>query len=139
MPELSAFERLPATRLVSTEQAIEKLLVSPRWSSKVVVLRFAADEALLLGGQEQARTIIGELDPHAIVINDHSFAGAWFSEEEAADLLQRHCEWQPPAGRPAYAQGAVAGIPTKLWFAEDGRVLVVVQTVYLADFEERFR
>jgi hypothetical protein len=41
-----------------------------------------------------------------------------------------------PNGRPAFAQGAVAGIPTKLWL-EDDQVLFIVPAPYAADFAER--
>ena len=40
------------------------------------------------------------------------------------------------AASSAFAQGAVAGIATKLWF-EAGRVLLIVPAPLIADFEER--
>jgi hypothetical protein len=43
-----------------------------------------------------------------------------------------------PTARPAFAQGAVANIPLKLWFEHD-RVLFIVQSPFAADFEERMK
>lgn len=112
-------ERLPATRVVAKPEALDRLPGG---------LRLAPDEALFIDP-------VGKVpDEHAIVVEDHSFMGVWMSAEEAAELLERHCEWEPPA--QGLAQGAVAGIPAKLWFAEQ-RVLILVQAPYADDFMER--
>ena len=57
--------------------------------------------------------------------------------EEALAFLERACEWALPQQRPAFAQGAVAGVPVKLWLEGD-QVLFVVPSPYVHDFEERY-
>jgi hypothetical protein len=52
------------------------------------------------------------------------------------DFLTRECEWELPRDRPAFAQGAVAGLAMKLWF-EHGRVLFVVPAPFAHELEER--
>ena len=98
-------------------------------------VRFAADE-LFVTPPLQNESVILAHDPHAIVIHEGGFAGTWLPAYEAADFLARNCEWELPDGRPAFAQGAVAGIPTKLWL-EDDQVLFIVPAPYAADFAER--
>jgi hypothetical protein len=96
-----------------------------------IVLRVAPDEALAL------TSVAPEIsDPHAIVRLDAGYAGLWLTTDEASAFLSRCCEWEPPTGRPAIAQGAVAGLPVKLWF-EQNRVLVLVPANYAIDLEER--
>lgn len=120
MPE---FERFPATRIVATPAALDQLAGE--------VLRLAPDEALVLGDEP-----LKVDDEHAIVLSDHSFQGAWFEKVLADEILARYCEWEPPAS--GFAQGAVAGIPTKLWFKND-LVLMLVQAPYAAELLERLR
>lgn len=98
-------------------------------------MRFAPDEVYLTPPLP-SENIVLEQDKHAIVIAEGSFSGVWIDQDRALDLLQRLCEWELPTERPAFAQGAVAGIPTKLWFTED-QVLFVVQSPYAAEMEER--
>ena len=127
MPE---FKRLTATRVVAAGNTLDSV-TEPS-------LRFAPDESLILAAPAVVRDKILAGDPHAIVISDNSFLGAHYQVSEALEMLERHCEWQPPARPlwPCMAQGAVAGIPTKLSFSQDS-VLVVVQAPYLHDFLER--
>ena len=73
---------------------------------------------------------------HAIVERETSFTSAWVETEEATRFLQRACPWALPTERPAFAQGAVAEIPVKLWF-EEASVRFVVPAAYAADLEER--
>lgn len=125
MPE---FNRIPAIRIVATPAA----LAAATWPSEALVLRFAPDEVLVTPPPEQ----VSVADPHAIVIAEGGYAALWLATEEALDFLERVCEWELPRERPAFAQGAVAGIPTKLWLETD-RVLFIVPAPYAADFEER--
>lgn len=130
MPELN---RIAATRIVAQPKALDAADI-PQSS---LVLRFAADE-LFVTPPLKDETVITAHDPHAIVIAEGGFAGTWLDAAAAADFLQRNCEWEVPNGRPAFAQGAVAGIPTKLWLEAD-RVLFIVPAPYAAEFNKRMR
>lgn len=129
-------ERLIGTRVVSTEKALDAMLSDPGWPTGQETLRFAFDELLTFGPLDE-QWIKGR-DPHAIVTEEASFFGLRVSPEQGARLLESHCEWAPPPSdrRPGQAQGAVAGVPTKILFGETDWLLVV-QSPYLADFEER--
>ena len=123
-----ALKRLPATRIVATPSALD----GASWPAEARTFRLAPDELLIIPPVEAPALD----DPYAIIIADSSYAGVWLPEAEALELLAIHCEWELPVQRPAFAQGAVAGIPTKLWF-EAGQVLLMVPAPYIADFEER--
>ena len=119
---------ISGTRIVALPAALDAVAVPPG----ALMLRFAADEAFVttaLGSEK-----VG--DPHAIVVPDAGFAGVWLSMHKAQDFLERSCEWQLPKQRPAFAQGMVAGIATKLWIEQD-RVFFVVPTPFAHDFTER--
>lgn len=128
MPEL---KRIAATRIVAKSAVLDAADI-PQSS---LALRFAADE-LFVTPPLVDETIILAHDPHAIVIAEGGFAGTWLDAAEAAVFLQQNCEWELPNGRPAFAQGGVAGIPTKLWL-EAERVLFIVPAPYAVDFVER--
>ena len=124
------------TRVVSTEESLESMLSDPNWPGSQPTLRFAFDELLTLGPLEES--LVKSRDPHAIVTEDASFFGIKLSPEKGARLLEAHCEWTPPPPDrwPAQAQGAVAGVPTKILFHHT-HWLLVVQSPYVAEFEER--
>lgn len=128
---MPVFERLQATRLVASPAALEALT----WPAEALVLRFAPDELLIVPPLEAATELLA-LDPHAIVVAEAGYAGLWLPAAEALAFLERKCEWAIPRARPAFAQGAVAGIPTKLWLGSE-RVLFLIPAPYVADFEER--
>lgn len=128
---MPALKRIAATRIVATPAALDAADI-PQSS---LALRFAPDE-LFVTPPLQNEAIILAHDPHAIVIHEGGFAGTWLPANQAAVFLARNCEWEVPDGRPAFAQGAVAGIPTKLWL-EDDQVLFIVPAPYAADFAER--
>jgi hypothetical protein len=125
-------ERLHCTRIVATPTALD----TAAWPGGAVVLRVAADEALVAAPVEL--DVVS--DPHAIVEPETAFCGVWVEVEEALAFLERECDWELPTERPAFAQGAVAGLPVKLWFAADGddRVLFVVPAPFVVDFVERW-
>lgn len=124
MPEL---KRLITTRIVSTKAALDALSVP----SGTVSMRTAPDELLLL----PAATVTLD-DAHAIVERDGGFAGVWLNSAEANHLFERAVEWEIPSERPVFAQGAVAGIPAKLWLEQDS-VLLICPAVYAEEMEER--
>jgi glycine cleavage system aminomethyltransferase T len=121
------FEVMEATRIVARPEALDEVARRPG-----VVLRIAADELVAL----EPIAADSVADPHAILARESGFSGLWLSEAEAAELLARACAWEPPAARPATAQGALADIAVKLHFSGE-RVLLLVPTPYAADLEER--
>lgn len=133
-----SFVRLAGTRIVAAADAIDRAAIrSVPTSDGAITLRFAPDELFVSPAVTAAEeSAILAVDPHAILLNEGAFSGAWVDEEQALALLARLAEWPMPTERPAFAQGAVAGIATKLWF-EKGRVLFVVQTPYAHELEER--
>ncbi len=127
-PLARRFRTLEATRIVASPEALD----AAPWPPGALALRIAPDESLVT-----AEVPAGSVaDPHALVERETGFSAAWLPADEAEEILSRHCAWEPPAGHPAFAQGAVAEIPVKLWF-EDERVLFVVPTPYEHDLEER--
>jgi len=124
VPELKPIQ---ATRIVATPAALDAAV----WPQDALALCIAPDEALV------TTTVSADIvdDPHAIVAPDAGFVGAWVGADEALEFLERCCEWEIPRERPAFAQGAVAGLPVKLWLEEE-RVLFLVPAPYAADLEE---
>ena len=126
MPEL---KRLNMTRIVATPAALDGVqMIEP----DSLIMRVAADELLLLPASKTVQVD----DDYAIQTVDAGFAGVWLTTAMADDILCRLCEWAVPTSRPAFVQGAVAGIPTKLWLGQD-RVLLIVPAAYAVDMEER--
>jgi len=123
-----ALNRLPATRIVATPSALDAAI----WPPDRLVFRLAADEVLVTPPAPE----VSLNDPHALIVSDSGFAGLWLPMKEALAFLEHECEWELPHGRPAFAQGMVAGIAAKLWFEAD-RVLIIVPAPFAADFEER--
>ena len=127
---MHAREVLTATRIAATSAALD----AAQWPSDAIVLRTAPDEAIVLAAI--ASSLIA--DAHAIVEAETALFGVWMPIDEALALLERECDWELPAARPAFAQGGVAGLPLKLWFERD-RVLFVVSAPFATDFAERLR
>jgi len=121
-------DRLALLRIVATPAALD----SYQWSKGAIVMRVAPDEILAISSASSVRSG----DPHAIELAESGFAGIWLEAAEANEFLSRWCEWELPAQRPAFAQGAVAGLPVKLWFEQD-RVLILVPAPYAAELAER--
>jgi MFS family permease len=118
------FERLRLLRVVAAPAVLDKAI----WPEGAIAMRTAPDGVLALA--DGAPDLPN--DPHAIVEPEEGFAALWLTAREALDLLERKSCWELPDRRPAFAQGAVAGIPTKLWF-DHGRVLFLVPAPYAAD------
>lgn len=130
MPEI---KRLPGTRIAATPAALNAV----EWPDEARVMRFAPDE-LFVTPPLDSPELVTQHDEYAIILHDAAFSGVWLDETVALKLLERLCEWELPQERPAFAQGAVAGIPTKLWF-EGEQVLVIVSSPYAAEMEERLK
>lgn len=118
-------EIVVARRVVAAPEAIDG------GSFPSVVLRIAPDDVLVVGEGE-----IDIDDPHAIIEEERGFSALVLTPEEARRVFERHLLWQPPVERPALAQGALAGIPARIWLEED-RVTVLVATPLVAELWER--
>ena len=103
-------------------------MVLPTRAEPATILRSAPDEAFAIGA-----TAVDLDDPDAIVEDEHGYVGAWCP----FDAIRGQTEWSPPADRPALAQGSIAGVPAKVWFPDDGEVLVVVAAAHAAGLAER--
>lgn len=123
-------KQISATHIVAAPAALDKAT----WPADALVLRIATDEVLVTPTVDA----LSLDDPHAIIVPEGGFAAGWVAAEEALAFLERTCEWELPRQRPALAQGSVAGVPVKLWL-EETRVLFVVPSPYVYDFEERYR
>ena len=131
------FERLEATRIVASPQAIDDVLGNANAGSiaGAQAMRTAPDELLLLTSIDPD-DFDGIRDEYRVLLDETSLVGRWFDAETAGTLLERLCPWELPGERPGFAQGAVAEIPVKLWLEED-RVLFVVSNALVVDLEER--
>ena len=121
-------ERMTGIRIVATPTSLDTLS-----SESSVHLRIAPDEMLIIPACPGVTDNLK--DPHAIVIQETSFFGAWFSHSQVQQLFASYCEWPYPPN-PGTHQGAMANIPIKL-FQSSEESLLLVQSPYLADFLER--
>jgi hypothetical protein len=122
-------EPLRGLRVVADPVALD----AARWvGTDVTILRFAPDDALAIGA-----TGVDLADAHAIVEPDAGFSGAWLPLDDVA----RHIEWPLPSVRPALAQGAVAGVPAKIFLPDGiaGDVLLLTATAYADELIDRLR
>ncbi len=147
------FEPLLGWRVVAKPEALERLaaLLAARETSRdraqgPLVLRCARDELLFLEPQSPADSWqvdlavavedLSSADPHHLMIRETGIDGLWLDPAHAEEVIARCAEWRPPQGRPAFAQGALAGIPVKIWF-EERRVLLLVAHAFAAALSER--
>jgi hypothetical protein len=128
-----ALEPLHGLRVVADPEALDR--ASWRGDLDVTVIRVAPDEALAVG----ARSVEID-DPHAIVVDEGGFVGAWLTAEEFEAWVLPHIEWPLPADeRPTVAQGSIAGVPAKLWLRATGGALLVAQAAYADELTGRLR
>jgi hypothetical protein len=127
-PPPGGFEVIEGTRVVASPAALD----AARWPAEARVLRTAPDEALITARVDADAVP----DPHAIVVRETGFAGRWLDRDTAAALMERGGRFELPWERPAFAQGALAEIPVKLWL-EAERVLLVVPAALAAELVER--
>lgn len=133
VPEpIQQLERLAATRISASPAALD----AATWPAGAIVMRTAPDEILVTAVVAASAITIN--DAHAIVEAETSLCAVWMTMPAALECLARECAWELPLARPAFAQGAVAGLPVKLWFEQD-RVLFVVPEPFATDFAERLR
>jgi hypothetical protein len=120
-----ALERRHGIRVVAAAAALD----AATWhGDDVLVLRLAPDEAIGLGAVG-----VEVDDEHAIIEEEDGLVAGWFELGQ----LERHLEWHVPETRPAFAQGAVAGVPAKLWIESGERVLVVTAAAFAHELAGR--
>jgi len=124
-----ALEALPGLHVVAGRDALDAARWSDGTTEAPIVLRFAPDEASAIGA---ATVAIDDAD--AIVVDDHGFVGAWCS----LDDIGHHVDWTVPDDGPALVQGAIAGVPVKLWIPGAGApMLLVAAAPYAHELGER--
>ena len=116
-------ESLRGSRIVDEPSNLDAIIGA--LPAQVVALRFAPDEALLLGGSAFSFD-------DAIVEPETGFVAVTVDRE----VVARHTEWPLPE-TGVVAQGAIAGVPAKLAWLPDGRAWIVTQAAYLADLLDR--
>lgn len=124
-----ALELVPGLRVVASPDALDVA----RWGEQAVVLRIAPDDAFAVGA-----TTIELTDAHAIVTEESGFVGAWLTRDQLAQWVMPQIEWALPDGRPALAQGLIAGVPAKLWLERE-RALLLCAAGYAHELTERLR
>jgi hypothetical protein len=118
---------IQALRVIAAPAVLDELA----WPDGATDLRLAADDLLVIAADP------GSLgDAAAIVEEERGFLGWWLTADELRDLVLPHVEWPLPATRPALAQGLIAGVPAKLWLAEE-RALLLCAAAYAHELAER--
>ena len=124
---MPVLERLRGLRVVAEPAALD----AARWhGDDVTVLRFAPDDAFGLGA------VSVDLDDElAIVEAEVGFVGVWLPVE----AVEPHLEWPLPTERPVLAQGAIAGVPAKVWLPGDRDALLMTAGAYADELAGRLR
>jgi hypothetical protein len=128
--------RAPGLRVVAAPRALDEATwydEGPGPDEFVpLVLRLAPDDAYAIGA-----TAVELDDDHAIIESEVGYLALMFPADEFADIVVPHLEWPPPLERPAFAQGAIAGVPTKLYIDSTGAAIVLVLDSYADDLLDR--
>lgn len=124
--------RAPGVRVVATPEAIDRATWEDAGPGpdefEPLVLRFAPDEAFAVGA-----TSVQLADPDAIAEPETGYLAVMFPVDEFVDFVLPRIEWPPPATRPAFTQGSIAGVPAKLYIDTTGAATVFVLAAYLDD------
>ncbi len=123
---MRAPEPIHALRVVASPKALDDLA----WTDEVAALRFAPDDLLAVGAASV------QVSGEHLVVDEAGFVGWWLTPDEVREQVLPHVDWPLPTARPALAQGLVAGVPAKLWLAED-RALLLCAAAYAHELEER--
>ena len=126
---MRAPEPLNATRFVAGPSALDAL---PWPEDRTALLRLAADDLLVI---HRGSYVMALGDEPIIQEKESGFVGWWLTPDELGHVAA-HVDWPLPTERPALAQGLVAGVPAKLWLAED-RALLLCAAAYAHELEER--
>lgn len=123
---MRAPEPLHALRAVAAPEVLDELVLADDHP----VLRLAPDDVLVIGAASV------QVSGEHLVVDEAGFVGWWLTPDELTRAVVPHLDWPLPAARPALAQGLVAGVPAKLWLAED-RALLLCAAAYAHELEER--
>ncbi|MET1232525.1 MAG: hypothetical protein ABWY52_06715 [Candidatus Limnocylindrales bacterium] len=125
---MPALEGVRGLRVVAEPAALD----GARWvnpmDAEVTVLRVAPDEVIAIGALEVQLD-----DDHAIVAEEHGLVSVWCELSDVA----AHLEWSLPVERPTFTQGAVAGVPAKLWLPGGERALLITAAAYAHELTDR--
>lgn len=126
--------RSPGMRVVASPEAIDRAVWHDEGPEEFepLVVRLAPDDAFAIGA-----TGVEVDDPHAIVEHEVGFIALMFPADEVVDVVVPRLEWPAPMERPAFAQGAIAGVPAKLYLDSTGAAIVLVLASYLDDLLAR--
>ena len=134
---MHGFEALAGPRVVADPVALD----GATWhgDGHEIVLRLAPDDAFGIGAQG-----VDVDDEQALVVRETGFVGRSFAAHEFERDVLPHIEWSLPIGRPALAQGAVAGVPAKVWLGAEagpgvGSVLLITWAAYAHELAQRLR
>jgi hypothetical protein len=119
-------EPLPALRVVAAPEALDDLTLADEHPA----LRLAPDDMLVIGAA--SAQMVGE----HLLVDEAGFVGWWLTPDEVTTHVLPHVDWPLPTARPALAQGLIAGVPAKLWLAED-RALLLCSAAYAHELMER--
>ena len=127
-----AFSSVQGHRIVASPDILD----ATSWPYAMWVLRLAPDEVLLLDdvAADTVRPTVD--DPFAIIEPESGFAEAGYDLAMFEAVVAPHIDWAIPSTRPAVAQGLVAGVPCKLWFTDDG-VLLICLIAHVHELEAR--
>ena len=114
---MPAFRAVWAIRVVADAAALDAAAWTEPETGQVTVLRVAPDEAIAINA-------LGASVPDGDAIATQE--GGLVVGHCSLDEIEHFLEWPLPAERPAFAQGAVAGVPVRLML--DGSDLVALYT-----------
>jgi hypothetical protein len=128
--------RAPGLRVVAAPEALDGALWYDEGPGpdefEPLVLRLAPDDAFAIGA-----TDVDIHDEHAIIEREVGFLALMFPADEFDELVVPHLEWPAPLERPAFAQGAIAGVPAKVYIDMTGAAIVIVMAAYVDDLRSR--
>jgi hypothetical protein len=127
-------EPIQGVRVVAMPAALDRATWNP--NDVTLVWRFAPDEAFGWRHGHPVESVQVD-DPDAIIELERGFSGAYLMPDEVAEL-RRHSEYAWPERRPALVQGKIAGVPVKVWLADQASGdCLLVATAYADELAER--
>ncbi len=125
---MPALEPLAGVRIVAEPGALDE---AHWYGGDLLILRTAPDEAIAFGLDADVETWDST---YGITERETGFVGATVELDDVC----RHIEWSLPTVRPALVQGAIAGVPARLWLAsDDGTAFLVTHAAYARELAER--
>ena len=129
---MRAPEPLHGTRFVAAPPVLDAQPSRDDDAIPRTLIRLAPDNLLVI---HPGSIVVALGDEPLIQEKEAGFVGWWLTPEELAQVVT-HVDWPLPTERPALAQGLVAGVPAKLWLAEE-RALLLCAAAYAHELEAR--